>query len=130
MSSSSSSITLRDAQADLIHLHSGSGPITAREISCEQIQAESTSGGVSVAFSPDAPGDVIAGLKSGSGGVSVVMPRDFAGQVDLRASTGTVRMRQPIAPRGKPGKDHISGTLGAGAGSLLVRSTSGAIRVR
>ncbi len=130
MSSSSSPVTLRDAQADLIHLHSGSGPISAREISCEQLQAESTSGGVGVAFSPDAPSDVIAGLTSGSGGVSVVMPRDFAGQVDLRASTGTVRMRQPITPRGRPGKDHISGTLGTGSGSLLVRSTSGAIRVR
>ncbi len=130
MNSSSSSVTLRDAQADLIHLHSGSGSISAQEISCEQIQAESTSGAVSVAFNPDASGDVIAGLKSGSGGVSVVMPRDFGGQVDLRASTGTVHMRQPITPRGKPGKDHISGTLGTGSGSLLVRSTSGAIRVR
>lgn len=130
MDSASAGVTAHDVRAGVVNLRSASGRIAAREISCERLQAESTSGEVSVAFSSEAPGDVAAGLKSGSGGVRVVMPRSFAGQVDLRASSGSVRLSQPIAAQGKPGKNYISGTIGSGSGSLLVRSGSGAIRVR
>lgn len=130
MDCASAGVTAHDVRAELVNLRSASGKVAAREISCERLQAESTSGHVSVAFSSDAPGDVAAGLKSGSGGVTVVMPRSFAGQVDLRAGSGSVRLSQPIAARGKPGKNYISGTIGSGSGSLLVRSGSGAIRVR
>jgi DUF4097 and DUF4098 domain-containing protein YvlB len=130
LSSASSGVTLSDAQADVINLHSSSGLLTAKEISCERLQADSTSGRVSIAFAPDAPGDVAAGVKSGSGSVSVAMPRDFAGHVNLRASSGTVRMSQPVTVVGKPAKNHVSGTIGSGSGTLLVRAGSGAIRVR
>ncbi len=130
MNSGSGAVTINDTRADVINLRSASGKVAAKDISCERIQAESTSGDVSVAFSPDAPGDVAAGMKSSSGGVTVVMPRSFAGQVDLRASSGSVRMSQPIAVRSKPARNHISGTVGSGSGSLLVRSGSGSIRVR
>ncbi len=130
MNSGSGAVTINDTRAEVVNLRSGSGKVAAKNISCERIQAESTSGDVSVAFSHDAPGDVAAGMKSSSGGVTVVMPRDFAGQVDLRASSGSVRMSQPITVQGRPAKNQISGTVGSGAGSLLVRSGSGAIRVR
>jgi DUF4097 and DUF4098 domain-containing protein YvlB len=74
MASSSSRVTLNDAQAEAINLHAGSGSITASEVSCERLQAESTSGDISVAFRSDAPGDVAAGVKSSTGSVRVVMP--------------------------------------------------------
>lgn len=130
MNSTSAGVTLGESQADTINLRSGSGQVTAKDISCERLQADSTSGSVSVAFSPDAPGDVAASAKSGSGSVSIVMPENFAGQVDLRASSGSVRMNQPVTVRSAPGRNSISGTVGTGSGSLLVRSGSGAIRVR
>lgn len=130
MASSSSRVTLNDAQAEAINLHAGSGSVNASEVSCERFQAESTSGDISVAFRSDAPGDVAAGVKSSTGSVSVVMPRNFGGQVDLRASTGSVRMSQPVMVTSKPGRNYVRGTVGNGAGSLLVRSGSGAIRVR
>ncbi len=130
MASSSSRVTLNDAQAEAISLHAGSGSVTAGEVSCERLQVESTSGDISAAFCPDAAGDVAASVKSSTGSVGVVMPRDFAGQVDLRASSGTVRMSQPVTVMSKPGRNYVRGTVGDGAGSLLVRSGSGAIRVR
>jgi len=130
MASSSSRVTLNDAQAEAINLHAGSGSVTAGQVSCERLQAESTSGDISVAFRPDAPGDVAANVKSSTGSVRVVVPRDFAGQVDLRASSGTVRMSKPVAVTSKPGRNYVRGTVGDGAGSLLVRSGSGAIRIR
>lgn len=130
MASSSSRVTLNDAQAEAIHLHTGSGFIAASGISCERLQAESTSGDISVTFDADAPGDLAAGMKSSTGSVSVALPRGFGGQADLWASSGTVRMIRPVAMQSKPGRNHIRGTVGNGAGSLLVRSGSGAIRVR
>lgn len=130
MGTASSSLNVTHASTEVINLRSTSGKVTAKDISCARLQAESTSGDVSVTFAPDAPGNVAAGARSGSGAVSIVMPKDFAGQVDLRASSGSVRMSQPVAVRNKPARNHISGTIGDGSGSLFVRSGSGSIRVR
>lgn len=128
--SASAAVTLSEAQAEVVNLHSVSSRISANDVSCGRLQAESTSGDVSVTFAPEAPGDVAAGAKSNSGSITVVMPRDFAGRVDLMASSGTVRMNQPVEMRDKLDKGHVSGTVGHGSGSLLVRAGSGAIRIR
>ncbi len=129
MSSASGHVTLTDAQAETMDLHASSGSVRAESINCSRLKAESVSGNVSAAFVPEAPGNVVADLGSGSGGIDVALPSAFGGRVDLSTGSGSVRVDLPVTVKGKLGTRHISGSIGEGSGSVSAHTASGSVHV-
>jgi DUF4097 and DUF4098 domain-containing protein YvlB len=123
-------VSVRHVQAESIRLDSASGGVTGDGLNCSNLKATSSSGHVSVAFSPSAPNNVVADLGASSGGINVTLPPGFAGRVDLSATSGSVRIDRPVTVRGEISKRHIIGTVGDGTGSLSVHASSGSIDVR
>ena len=111
-------------------MDSGSGGVTAEDVTCAHLNARSGSGHVSVSFSPSAPNNVVVDLGTGSGSINAVMPPAFAGRVDLSVASGSVHINQPVTVQGDIGKRHITGTIGTGTGSLSAHTGSGSIDVR
>ena len=130
MRSASGHVTLAEARAEVIELHSSSGRTAAEQIDAARLKVESVSGNVSVAFAPSTPSEGIAEMRSGSGSFHVTVPPSFAGQVDLSVGSGSIHTDLPLTVEGSISKKHIQGTIGDGAGSLSIRTTSGSIRVR
>lgn len=128
--SSSGSVRVQHVQAESIHLDSSSGGVTGDGLNCSHLKAVSSSGHVSIAFSPSAPNNVVADLGASSGSANVVLPPGFAGRVDLSATSGSVRIDRPVTVRGEIGKRHITGTVGDGTGSLSAHTSSGSVDVR
>ena len=130
MRSASGSVALSNARAQAVDLHSSSGRATADQIDCARLKAESISGSVSATFAPEAPGSVVAELRSGSGSIDVTVPANFAGTVDLAVGTGSIHTDLPLQVRGPVGKKHVRGLVGEGKGRLSAQTTTGSIRVR
>lgn len=130
ISSTSGSVELSDARAQTIEMHGTSGRVTGREIDCSRLKAECSSGQVSVEFSASAPADVTADVRSISGSVTVVAPPGFAGRVEMSTTSGSVHSDLPIVVQGRMNPRHLSGSVGAGNGSLTLRATSGSVRLR
>lgn len=126
----SGSVELTDARAREIEMKGTSGHVTGRAIDCSRLTAESASGSASVEFAPSAPADVTANIGSISGSVDVVAPRNFAGRIEMSTTSGSVRSDLPIQVQGRMNTKHLSGSVGQGAGSLTLRTTSGSVHVR
>jgi len=130
LSSTSGSVVARDARAPSIEMRGTSGRVEGREINCSRLDAESVSGGVSIEFAPTAPADVAATAGSISGGVTVAAPPNFAGQIEMSTTSGSVQSDLPITVQGQMSHKHLSGVVGLGNGSLTLRTTSGSVRLR
>jgi DUF4097 and DUF4098 domain-containing protein YvlB len=128
--SASGSVHIQHVQADSIRIDSASGGVTGDDISCSNLKATSSSGHVSVTFSPSAPNDVVADTSAGSGGIHVALPPGFTGRVDLSAGSGSVHIDRPVTVQGDINKRHIIGAIGQGSGSLSAHTGSGSIDVR
>jgi DUF4097 and DUF4098 domain-containing protein YvlB len=128
--SASGSVRLEHVQAGSINANSASGSVTADDINCSNLKATSSSGHVSVAFSPTAPDSVAVDLGASSGGIDVTLPPGFAGRVDLSANSGSVRIDRPVTIQGEINRRHITGVIGSGSGSLSAHTSSGSINVR
>jgi len=126
----SGGVRLTNARARTVSLSTSSGGIRAENLHGTQVEANSPSGNISVAFSPSAPGEITADLKASSGNITLVAPPDFAGRIELSASSGSVHTDLPISVKGKIRKGHVSGTTGQGSGSISIHTSSGSIRVK
>jgi len=126
----SGSVRLTEARAQTVSLSTSSGSIRAESLDASQIKAESTSGSISLAFAPSAPSEITADVKASSGNVTVAAPPDFAGRIDLSAGSGSVHTDLPISVTGKIDRKHLSGTIGQGAGSISIHTSSGSIRLK
>jgi DUF4097 and DUF4098 domain-containing protein YvlB len=128
--SSSGSVRLQHVQTGSLRMDATSGSATGDDINCTQLKAGSSSGHVSVTFSPSAPGNVTVDLGASSGSINVTLPPTFAGRVDLSANSGSVHIDQPVTIQGDINKRHIIGALGQGTGTLSAHTSSGSINVR
>ena len=130
--STSGPIDVSDAMAEGIALRSVSGSVTARDIQCAHVNAESGSGCVAIYFAAKTgvAGGLYADLDSTSGSVHLLLPPDFAGQVDLSSTSGAVRTDRPLEIKGQIDRRHIVGAMGQGPGRVTARSRSGSVRVR
>jgi lia operon protein LiaG len=104
------------------------------EVRMESAKAETTvrtvSGDVTLAFSA-APAAVDA--ESTSGEITMTLPADAAFTLDARSTSGDVRCQFPITiseSRNGGGSHVLAGTVGAGTGKISARTVSGDIRIQ
>lgn len=67
--------------------------------------------------------------RSNSGGISVSLPVEFAGELDARTASGSIRCQFPIFAEEKV-QGHLKGRIGEGEGMVLdLETSSGSIQV-
>jgi hypothetical protein len=73
-------------------------------------------------------------LSTGDGGVSIYLPQDFAAELDVHTSDGSIRNELAIAAEapagGEVSKHTIRTRLGAGGKTLKIRTGDGSIRLK
>jgi lia operon protein LiaG len=128
MHTTSGDLSARGVKAPSADFSSTSGRISVEAITGDA-KAKSSSGDVRLAFAAS-PLHVEAGATSGS--VTLKLPADAGFVLDASSSSGDISCSFPItlAGSGSSGARHaMRGTVGAGTGSILVRTSSGDIHI-
>ena len=109
-------------------ISSVSGEVEVRSLTGDT-NLRTTSGNASLAFE-SVPARIDAG--STSGDIAIALPSDGQFDLDARSTSGTVRCGFPITireNRSGGGGHALSGTVGAGANAVVVRTVSGDITI-
>lgn len=125
---------------DRFSYQSTSGSLTATDFVSRTSTLESTSGEIEVTGKP---GDLKANSSSGkvnleyeeynnrvevtttSGEVGIRLPENAGFSLDFSSNSGNAECSFPITTSDNPDGNRLKGTVGSGAGSILVRTTSG-----
>jgi DUF4097 and DUF4098 domain-containing protein YvlB len=126
------SLECRDAGVSdgRITLKTSHGNITADNLNTSTLDAKTSFGSVSVTYAPNGPEDLDVNLSSSHGSLSMTPPEAFRGRVDLSTSHGSIHMDRPVTVQGKISKDHITGTLGDGPGSVRMQTSFASVKLR
>ncbi|WP_327301012.1 DUF4097 family beta strand repeat-containing protein [Streptomyces goshikiensis] len=110
--------------------HSVSGGLTVVDGAGGSVRADSVSGDmlIDLALDPAAPSPVDIFLNSVSGQVAIRLPHPADARVEANTATGGVSNAfEDLRVSGQLGAKRITGTLGAGTGTLRATTVSGAI---
>lgn len=105
-----------------------SGDVQAREVQANEATLNTVSGDGSVAFAAPFEGTLTAG--SVSGDLEVRLWSNSSARLDLASQSGQLRCDLALEETHGDGARHLSGRLGAGAGSIKLQSVSGDLLVR
>ncbi|MCU0917571.1 MAG: DUF4097 domain-containing protein [Planctomycetes bacterium] len=128
--SNTGGVTLADTQADTIDLHTSYGRVEARQVTTANLLAQSGSGSIGIVCSASCPPDLKATAKASYGSIVFQAPPQFAGEVRLSTSHGSVHTALPVTLTGAISKKSVTGRIGEGAGSLDLESGSGSIELK
>ena len=121
----SGDVTGSELESDELSIDTGSGEIRVTGVSSPRLSLETGSGGVSAELRRD-----IASLhaETGSGDVAIRAPASLGAEVDIETSSGDIETDFPLQVT-RQGRDHMSGTIGDGKGTIAIETGSGGIRL-
>ncbi|QJR34550.1 DUF4097 family beta strand repeat-containing protein [Gemmatimonas groenlandica] len=141
----SGSVSLDRVSSDECTVDTGSGGVTATELSCKRLSVDVGSGSVRLGsvsandVSVDAGSggvsiDMVSSPSSvsvdaGSGGVTLALPENFGADVDIETGSGSITTDFAVRTRTLE-RRHLRGTIGNGAGRVVVETGSGSVRLR
>jgi len=128
LSTTSGDVKVGAVTAQRTEISSVSGDVEVRSMTGDT-NLRTTSGSASLAFAA-VPGRINAG--STSGDITITLPSDAQLDLDARSTSGTVTCGFPITireNRSGGGSHVLSGTVGAGANMVVVRTVSGDIKI-
>ncbi|WP_309669449.1 DUF4097 family beta strand repeat-containing protein [Gemmatimonas sp.] len=141
----SGGVSLDRVASDECTVDTGSGGVTATELSCKRLSVDVGSGSVRLGSvsSNDVSVDAGSGgvsidmvsspssvtVDAGSGGVTLALPEHFGAEVDIETGSGSITTDFAVRTRTVE-RRHLRGTIGNGAGRLVVETGSGSVRLR
>ncbi len=141
----SGSVSLERVSSDECTVDTGSGGVSASDLSCKRLTVDVGSGSVRLGSVSAADVSVDAGsggvsldmisspssvsVDAGSGGVTLTLPGDFGAEVDIETGSGSITTDFAVRTRTVE-RHHLRGTIGNGAGRVLVETGSGSVRLR
>ena len=109
-----------------VGFNSVSGDLTMADGTVEKLDAKTVSGRVTADVELNKDGALRVTTISGE--VAIRLPAEASTRVDLRSTTGRVQSEfDGLTASRSPGASTLSGTLGSGAGRLLVTTVSGQV---
>ena len=140
----SGDVDVSGVRGDLLRIDTGSGNATAGAVTTHTIEIDTGSGDVDLtgASAREVVLDTGSGtvrcsfgtnpemldVDTGSGSVTLTLPATYGAVVDIEAGSGGVDLDFPLETR-RMGRDHLSGTIGDGRGTLRVDTGSGRVRI-
>ncbi len=141
----SGSVSLDRVSSDDCTVDTGSGGVSATELSCKRLSVDVGSGSVRLGSVSTTDVSVDAGsggvsldmisspssvsVDAGSGGVTLTLPNDFGAEVDIETGSGSITTDFAVRTRTVE-RRHLRGTIGSGAGRVVVETGSGSVRLR
>ena len=95
-------------------------------VSAAQVSVEAGSGGIPVDMT-SSPTSVR--VDAGAGDVTLALPGDFDAEVEIETENGSITTDSAVRTR-TPARRHLRGTIGNGAGRVVVKTGSGSVRLR
>jgi hypothetical protein len=126
---SDGAMELRDIAGN-VEAESGDGAITVVG-KIEALRARTSDGHITVRADSGSRMTDDWEISTGDGGVDVDLPADFAAELDVHTSDGTVQADNlNIVTSGPLSKDSLRGTLGSGGRNFRIRTSDGSVRLR
>lgn len=141
----SGGVSLDRVSSDECTVDTGSGGVTATELSCKRLSVDVGSGSVRLGSVSTNDVSVDAGsggvsidmvsspssvrVDAGSGGVTLALPENFGADVDIETGSGSITTDFAVRTRTLE-RRHLRGTIGNGAGRVVVETGSGSVRLR
>ncbi|MHC4204444.1 MAG: DUF4097 family beta strand repeat-containing protein [Planctomycetota bacterium] len=110
-------------------LKTHNGSVTCNEISGDS-QLTSHNGSVKAFYAGSASSVCDISMTTHNGSIELATPPDYSAQVRASTNNGSINTDLPITVTGKVSKSKLTGTIGAGEGSLHLETYNGSIRIR
>ncbi|HXV87401.1 MAG TPA: DUF4097 family beta strand repeat-containing protein [Gemmatimonadales bacterium] len=121
----SGTATARDVTASALEIDTGSGDVDLSAASARDVVLDTGSGAVRCSFT-SSPSTL--DVDTGSGSVTITLPASYGAAVDIESGSGGVELDFPVQTR-RLARDHVSGSIGDGRGTLRVDTGSGRVRI-
>jgi DUF4097 and DUF4098 domain-containing protein YvlB len=141
----SGSVEVTGVRGDVLRVDTGSGRVTASRVSVASLDIDTGSGSVEVsdAVARDVRVDTASGgvevelagelrnieIDTGSGSVTVTVPERYGAEVEIDTGSGSIDIDLPLQLE-RWERTHVRGTIGDGAGRLVIDTGSGSVRIR
>jgi hypothetical protein len=104
------------------------GSVICKEISGD-VKLGSHNGNVKAVYCESARPVCNVSISTHNGNVNFKAPPDFSAKVDASTHNGSIRTDLPIMVSGKINKGKLTGKIGAGEGSLYLKTHNGSIKI-
>lgn len=121
----SGNVALATVNAGTLTIDTGSGDVDVTGATARSVRLDTGSGAVSCELltNPD-----LLDVDTGSGSVTLTLPAAYGAVVDIESGSGGIDLDFPLQTR-RMDRNHITGTIGDGRGTLRVDTGSGRVRV-
>jgi lia operon protein LiaG len=121
----SGTVTGTELESDDVSIETGSGEIRLTAVSAPRLSLETGSGGIAAELRRD-----VSELQAqtGSGDIAIRAPASLGAAVEIETSSGDIETDFPLQVT-RQGRDHMTGTIGDGQGTIAIETGSGQIRL-
>jgi DUF4097 and DUF4098 domain-containing protein YvlB len=110
-----------------LRLNSTNGKITAREIE-GLVRSKTTNGSLDIEFI-SVPSDEEINFSTTNGSITLRLPENYGAEVNLKTTNGHIDSDFSYTEQGDWSRQHVSGIIGDGTGTLYCHTTNGSIRL-
>jgi hypothetical protein len=121
----SGDVTGSDLQGDDVSVDTGSGSISLTALQYPRVSLETGSGSVTADLRSDVGS---LQVETGSGDVAIKAPATLGAEVEIETSSGDIDTDFPVQIT-RHGRDHMSGRIGDGKGTIAIETGSGGVRL-
>lgn len=121
----SGSVSGRGFTVGSLNVDTGSGSVDLDEIASADVYVDTGSGSVELGLLRDVDELLV---DTGSGGVTLVVPEDMGAEVEIETGSGGIDVDLPVQIRSMR-RSYMRGTLGDGAGRIVIDTGSGGVRI-
>jgi hypothetical protein len=121
----SGGVTGTDLQGDQLSIDTGSGDIRLTALRYPRLDLETGSGGVTADLQDDVRE---LGVETGSGDIAITAPPSLGAEVEIETSSGDIETDFAMQIT-RHGRDHMTGTIGDGKGTISIETGSGEIKL-
>lgn len=121
----SGDVTGSEVQGGELSVDTGSGEIRLSAVHSPKISLNTGSGGVTADLREDV---VSLEVETGSGDIAITAPPTIGAEVEIETSSGDIESDFPLQVT-REGRDHMTGRIGNGRGSIAIETGSGEIKL-
>lgn len=121
----SGTATVSRAQTRMMNIDTGSGRIEVSGATADEVRLDTGSGSVRCELASN-PASV--NVDTGSGSVTLTLPPSYSATLDIETGSGGIDVDFPVEAR-RFGREHLTGRIGDGRGTLRVETGSGSVRI-
>ncbi len=111
-----------------LRLNATNGKITAREID-GLVRSKTTNGSLDIELLSVLPPDEEINFSTTNGSITLRLPENYSAEVNLQTTNGHIDSDFPYTKQRDLSRQHVSGVIGDGAGTLYCHTTNGSIRL-